>query len=68
MVKDAYGSNNSTDESIDRFPIIDESLITKESRADANKIPKKYGYDFFINAHIFTAVGDLPLPNDHKIS
>lgn len=70
IAKDAYGANNSTDKSIDKLPVIDESLITKKSNTDANKIPgKKYGYDFFSSMPTsLTAVGDLPLPNDYKIS
>ena len=50
--------------------VIDESLITKQSTKDANNISgKKYGYDFFSSMPTsLLAVGDLPLPNDYKIS
>ena len=36
---------------------------------DANKISgQKYGYDFFSTMPTSLTVGDLPLPNDYKIS
>jgi protein involved in polysaccharide export with SLBB domain len=70
MAKDAYAGKNSTDKSIDELPVIDESLVAKKSAKDANKISiQKYGYDFFSSTpSSLTAVGDLPLPNDYKIS
>ena len=70
MVKDVYVSKNSADKSVEELPVIDESLITKQSVKDANKISgKKYGYDFFSSMPTsLLAVGDLPLPNDYKIS
>ena len=70
MAKEAYASKNSTDKSVEELPVIDESLITKQSTDDANKISgKKYGYDFFSSMPTsLLAVGDLPLPNDYKIS
>jgi protein involved in polysaccharide export with SLBB domain len=70
MAKEAYASKNSTDDSVEELPVIDESLITKQSTEDANKISgKKYGYDFFSSMPTsLLAVGDLPLPNDYKIS
>ena len=70
MAKDAYAGKNSTDKSVEELPVIDESLITKQSTKDANKISgKKYGYDFFSSMPTsLLAVGDLPLPNDYKIS
>ena len=70
MAKEAYASKNSTDKSVEELPVIDESLITKQSTTDANKISgKKYGYDFFSSMPTsLLAVGDLPLPNDYKIS
>ena len=70
MAKEAYASKNSTDKSIEELPVIDESLVTKKSSGDANKIAgKKYGYDFFASMPTsLTAVGDLPLPNDYIIS
>jgi len=70
MAKDAYASKNSTDKSVEEIPVIDESLVTKKSSGDSNKIAgKKYGYDFFSSMPTsLTAVGDLPLPNDYVIS
>jgi protein involved in polysaccharide export with SLBB domain len=70
MAKDAYSSKNSTDKSVEELPVIDESLTIKKSTKDANKIPgKKYGYDFFSSMPTsLLAVGDLPLPNDYRIS
>ena len=70
MVKDVYASSNSPDIIIEELPPIDESLINKKLVSDANNIPgKKYGYDFFLSMPTsLSAVGDLPLPNDYKIS
>jgi protein involved in polysaccharide export with SLBB domain len=70
MAKDAYAGKNSTDKSDEELPVIDESLVTNKSAKDANKISgQKYGYDFFSSTPTsLTAVGDLPLPNDYKIS
>ncbi len=70
MAKDVYAGRNSTDKPVEDLPVIDESLIVKKSTEDSNKISgKKYGYDFFSSMPTsLTAVGDLPLPNDYKIS
>jgi len=77
IAKNLYGDKNSTDKLVDstdklveELPAINESLIEKKSNKDANKINgKKYGYDFFSSLPTsLTAVGDLPLPNDYKIS
>ena len=72
MVRDAYDGTKSIEEdtAIEGLPLLDESLESKESVEDANKIPgKKYGYDFFLSMPTsLSAVGDLPLPNDYKIS
>ena len=70
MAKDAYAGKNSTDKSVEEPLVIDESLVTNKSAKDANKISgQKYGYDFFSSTPTsLTAVGDLPLPNDYKIS
>ena len=70
MVKDVYAGKNSTDEIVEELPVIEESLVTKQSTGDANNIAgKKYGYDFFSSMPTsLLAVGDLPLPNDYKIS
>ena len=68
--KDIYAGSNSTDIKIEELPLVDESLINKESVIDGNNIPgKKYGYDFFLSMPTsLSAVGDLPLPNNYKIS
>ena len=68
--KSIYASSNSTDTEIEELPVVNESLVNKKSVGDANNIPgKKYGYDFFLSMPTsLTAVGDLPLPNDYKIS
>ena len=73
MVKDLYEdktSINKTDGSNEELSNIDESLIEKKSAEDLNSIAgKKYGYNFFSSTPTsLTAVGDLPLPNDYKIS
>ena len=70
MAKDLYGDKDLTNKSNDDLPIINESLVENESTEDANNITgKKYGYDFFSSTPTsLTAVGDLPLPNDYKIS
>ncbi len=70
MVKDAYVSKDSSDAIIEEMSAADESLVIEESAEDANIIPgKKYGYDFFSSTPTsLTAVGDLPLPNDYRIS
>ena len=53
-------------------PEIQESLakveVEKDEKIDKTN-PKKYGYDFFSTMPTsLSAVGDLPLPNDYKIS
>ncbi len=51
-------------------PVITESTlkIDTESRAESLE-EKKFGYDYFSTIPTtITAVGDLPLPNDYKIS
>ena len=70
MAKNMYGASNSTDESIEELPVLDESLKNERSSNNANNIAsKKYGYDFFLSMPTsLSAVGDLPLPNDYKIS
>ena len=70
MAKDAFAGKNSTDKSVEELLVIDESLEMNKSMEDANIISgKKYGYDFFSSTPTsLTAVGDLPLPNDYKIS
>ena len=52
------------------LPELEESLISSEEEAaDAEFVLKKYGYDFFSTMPTsLSPVGDLPLPNDYKIS
>ena len=70
IAQKAYAGRNSTDKPVQDLPVIDESLVVKKSIGDSNKISgKKYGYDFFSSMPTsLAAVGDLPLPNDYKIS
>ena len=70
MAKDMYSDKNFSDNSVEELMVIEESLETNRSTEDANKISgKKYGYDFFSSTPTsLTAVGDLPLPNDYRIS
>ncbi len=70
MAKEAYAAENLSDNPVEELSTIEESLETTNSSEDANKISgKKYGYDFFTSTPTsLTAVGDLPLPNDYKIS
>ena len=51
-------------------PKIDESLTNEESVDDTNIFSdQKYGYNFFSSIPTsISAVGDLPLPNEYKIS
>ncbi len=69
MAKEAYAGNNLTDTAMTEMPPIEESLEVKEIE-DSNIIAdKKFGYNFFSTIPTSTsAVGDLPLPNDYKIS
>ena len=47
---------------------IEETLVKKDENNDEQN-PKKFGYDFFSSMPTsLSAVGDLPLPNDYKIS
>lgn len=70
MVKEAYAANNFEEKSDEELIELNESLILKESDGNSKIIyGKKYGYDFFSTTpSTLTAVGDLPLPNDYKIS
>ncbi len=70
LAKSSIENNISIDESVEGLPNIDESLLIERSSTDANEIPgMKYGYDFFSSMPTsLTAIGDLPLPNDYKIS
>ena len=70
MAKDAYNSKNSPDVQAADIPVINESLTENTSIEDSNLLKgKKYGYNFFSSTPTSTsAVGDLPLPNEYKIS
>jgi len=70
ILSDAYKGNvfdNSADKNELNF---DQSLVSNDSIKDANRISgEKYGYDFFSSMPTtLTPVGDLPLPNDYKVS
>ena len=69
QVKDAVSGNSSTERTISGPIVVDESLVPSIT-SDSNKIEgKKFGYDFFSQMPTsLIAVGDLPLPNDYKIS
>lgn len=60
------------DEPIQDLPEINETLVQAENYISADDNPEyegKYGYDFFKSMPTsLAAVGDLPLPNDYKIS
>jgi len=73
VAKDAYNSKNTSDNSDDQvadIPVINESLAENTSINDPNLLKgKKYGYNFFSTIPTSTsAVGDLPLPNEYRIS
>ncbi|MBT5640669.1 MAG: hypothetical protein HOJ38_03660 [Rhodobiaceae bacterium] len=70
MAKDAYNLKDSSDAQAAGIPVINESLIENTSIEDSNLLKgKKYGYNFFSSTPTSTsAVGDLPLPNEYKIS
>tara|TARA_B100000963_G_scaffold361536_1_gene397522 strand:+ start:3429 stop:5687 length:2259 start_codon:yes stop_codon:yes gene_type:complete len=66
--QEALDLQNITEIEDQRMPEIEESLIEKVQTIDESK-SKKYGYDFFSTMPTsLSAVGDLPLPNDYKIS
>ena len=70
MAKDAYNLKNSPDVQAADIPVINESLTENTLIEDSNLLKgKKYGYNFFSSLPTSTsAVGDLPLPNEYKIS
>ena len=70
MAKDAYNSKNSSDVEAVDIPVINESLKENTSIEDSNLLKgEKYGYNFFSSTPTsISAVGDLPLPNEYKIS
>ena len=51
-------------------PTVTESTVKSQTSDDINKIGgQKYGYSYFSSIPTsITAVGDLPLPNDYRIS
>lgn len=68
-VLEAYNTKNLSDTPSQK-DTLNESIQVSDTILDANIIPnKKFGYDFFSTmATTTTAFGDLPLPNDYKIS
>ena len=70
VIKEAYSNNKYSDTLSEDTPLEAESLIKKESNKNTNEIDdKKFGYNFFSSMPTsLTAFGDLPLPNDYKIS
>ena len=71
MVKSVYGTQKTidTNSKIEEIPVASESTIPNKSIEDINLSQGKYGYEFFSTMATSTsAVGDLPLPNDYKIS
>ena len=68
-ILEAYNTKNLSDTPSQK-DTLDESIQVSDIILDANIIPnKKFGYDFFSTmATTTTAFGDLPLPNDYKIS
>lgn len=70
MAREVYSENITIDKETENLPLANESLVNIKTIEDSNKISgKKFGYDFFSSMPTsLTAVGDLPLPNDYKIS
>ena len=70
IAKDAYNLKNSPDIQAADIPAINESLIENTLIEDSNLLKgKKYGYKFFsLSPTSTSAVGDLPLPNEYRIS
>ena len=68
MLRMAYEANSSTDVEVADIPPITESLIPRTSVEDTPDY-EKFGYNFISTTPTSTsAVGDLPLPNEYKIS
>lgn len=67
MAKNQLSENKSIEKP---QPVINESTIRNIKTSDINKsVNKKYGYEYFSSTPTsISAVGDLPLPNDYKIS
>ena len=69
LAKQAFERQNSSDVELDDIPVLSESVKENKSTKDINRVGGKYGYEFFSTMATSTsAVGDLPLPNDYKIS
>ena len=68
--KEVIGDSNPIQPEYEELPEINESLVDIESKKVKKEDDlKKFGYDFFSTMPTsLTAVGDLPLPNDYKIS
>ena len=67
MAKDELAKTKSIEQP---QPVIQESTTRNVQTFDINKSAnKKYGYEYFLSTPTsISAVGDLPLPNDYKIS
>ena len=69
MVRDLYEEENAFNAEDVDIPIPEESLVDRQITENNNESTNKYGYDFFSSMPTsLTAIGDLPLPNDYKIS
>jgi polysaccharide biosynthesis/export protein len=69
QAKKAYAGLNSTDSKVTEMPVLIESIQKKDVKDSNNIDNQKFGYGFFSTIPTSTsAVGDLPLPNDYKIS
>lgn len=68
--KEVIGDSNPIQPEYEELPQINESLVDIISKkGEKEDVLKKFGYDFFSTMPTsLTAVGDLPLPNDYKIS
>lgn len=69
QAKKVYAGLNSTDSKVTEMPVLIESIQKKDVKDSNNIANQKFGYGFFSTIPTSTsAVGDLPLPNDYKIS
>jgi len=69
LAKQAFERQNSSDVELEDLPVLSESIKENKSTKDINRVGGKYGYEFFSTMATSTsAVGDLPLPNNYKIS
>ena len=68
--QDIIEGNDTADLSSQELAEIKETLVTNDDKeVDIELGIKKFGYDFFSTMPTsLSAVGDLPLPNDYKIS